>query len=106
MPFQQPTGLADGLGLESAPGSLWIPKPPVTGIRLPATLGSPAPRLNGRGLGGHITDNASTAIGRVNTGTGRVGISPAIIIGYAQETRCHAAIAEPAGGASTAPRGG
>ena len=32
VPFQQPTGLADGLGLESAPGSLWIPKPPVAGL--------------------------------------------------------------------------
>src|SRR5687767_6821305 len=29
VPFQEPTGLADGLGLESAPGSSWIPAPPV-----------------------------------------------------------------------------
>ena len=44
VPFQQPTGLADGLGLESAPGSSWIPRPRSRGFR-PSTLGSPAPRL-------------------------------------------------------------
>ena len=30
VPFHMPTGLADGLGLESAPGSLWIPAPLVS----------------------------------------------------------------------------
>src|SRR5215203_5676651 len=43
VPFHMPTGLADGLGLESVPGSSWIPAPLVSPDSSDGTLGSPAP---------------------------------------------------------------
>ena len=43
VPFHMPTGLADGLGLESAPERLFVPKPLVPTTSTDDTLGSPAP---------------------------------------------------------------
>src|SRR4051794_23295879 len=54
VPFQVPTGLADGLGLESVPGSLWIPAPLVLSDSSDSTLGSPVPASCDAGLGGHV----------------------------------------------------
>ena len=53
MPFQKPTGLADGLGPESALGCRNNPSPlrPADPSR-PNALGSPCHTLR-RGLGGH-----------------------------------------------------
>ena len=54
MPFHMPTGLAVGLGLESAPERLFVPKPLVPTTSTVGTLGFPVPRDNTRDLGGHI----------------------------------------------------